>query len=112
MIDKKYPFRSFMHFRAFKPVSSVPEFSACGGMTVCFDLHRANPDEGFTENYMLYSFANCSKKDNYCREVGRNIAAERLDAHENVFRVDGIRTVAEARKWLGKHAVVKHGRSN
>ena len=37
---------------------------------------------------LLYSTSRCSKKDNYCKSLGRSLAAERLGEHTKQLAVD------------------------
>lgn len=60
----------FIHIRPVK-FGKVTEAAEKGGTTIAYDFDPVT-------RIALYSVAHCSKKDNYCKRIGRDVATGRL----------------------------------
>ena len=57
-----------MHIREF---TEFGEVAGKGGVTVAFEVNG---------NTLVLAFAECSRKDNFCKRIGRDVASGRLRA--------------------------------
>lgn len=72
----------FAHFREI----NRGEIATKGGTTIAYD---------FSDTEIKYGVAECSRRDNYCRKIGRAIAGGRLEQHPRTIQVEQMHTNSE-----------------
>ena len=99
----------FIHIRIQSIITG--ELHPCGGTTLAYDY---DPDS----KMISYQFAQCSRKDNYNKKVGRTIASGRLDKAPHVFyfKPEGDSPVSNSlvcaaviNEFLGSHSTAFEG---